>query len=79
MEPLSKDKIAQLAEMSSNRRRVSLPHQGFCIRKEKREEFFRSTKGLNCDEFAAGSTGQELMTGFDEMTTFENKTICLIR
>jgi len=85
MEPLTSAKIDQLAAISQRRRRVSLPHRRFCQRKERSKAistisakhpaaFTRFTDHWENDD----DDDDELLTGFDDMVTFENKTICLI-
>lgn len=70
MEPLIKRKEKQLTRLSKRRKRVSLPHARFCERLDKHSEGVHS-KGFvqNVDD---------MLTGFDDMATFENKTICLV-
>jgi len=79
MEPLTTEKVNQLARMSEKRRRTSLPHRRFCERRETRAKDKRN-KCIN-DAGSDESTEADsnfLLTGFDDMTTFENKTICLV-
>ena len=64
MEPLQASKVKQLNQMSRSRRRVSLPHMHYC---EEQDMASPSVDETNI-----------LVTEFNEMTTFENKTICLI-
>eukprot|EP00980_Cylindrotheca_fusiformis_P021569 scaffold8420_cov120-Cylindrotheca_fusiformis.AAC.1 len=78
MAPLTKRKEKQLVKLSEKRSQVSLPHslvrdlkQGQRTglgREAKLSEFNRN------DDESRGS----ILTGFDEMVTFENKTICLV-
>ncbi|CAJ1960049.1 unnamed protein product [Cylindrotheca closterium] len=68
MEPLTKEKKRQLRQLSARRKRASLPHS------------------IHVNEMASGSSSAamrrdefpDMLTAFDEMTTFENKTICLV-
>lgn len=84
MEPLTLDKVDQLGLVSTRRRRTSLPHMRFW-------EKLRSVNSPSYDNFNSNKGGHEnridssseadnnvYLTAFDEMTTFENKTICLI-
>jgi hypothetical protein len=91
MEPLTHKKQEQLVRLSEKRRRVSLPHARCWARRQRR---LRRQQAAGEDQLSSiGSieltdNGQEeededddmniLLTGFDEMTTFENKTICLV-
>ena len=75
-------KIDQLNGISHSRRRVSLPHRRFSQRQERRN-FGSSVEGQRLsDPTSVHNDGvdeeDDLLKGFDEMTTFENKTICLI-
>jgi hypothetical protein len=77
MEPLSHAKLDQLNGISQRRRRVSLPHRRFSQRQDRhstsasfQEEGGSRPKSMDDDG--------DLLTRFDEMTTFENKTICLV-
>ncbi len=63
MEPLTQAKIEKLNQLSTKRRRTSLPHRFFCERRDNKLD----------DDY-----DDMFLTGFDEMTTFENKTICLV-
>jgi len=86
MEPLERSKVDQLNELSKARRRTSLPHKYYCERQElaKMEEIGREDKSsllVGFDDIANGDSSFKddmLLTGFDEMMTFEYKTICLI-
>ena len=80
MEPLTEAKIKQLDEMSLKRCSTSIPHR----------RYFQQQRGQVGSSLShAHSTGSKtldaeqlssklLLTGFDDMTTFENKTVCLI-
>lgn len=67
--------------MSYRRRRVSIPHRRF-----SKLQRLRNHSGSVRQDGAMGTCidhhlmddEEDLLTGFDEMTTFENKTICLI-
>ena len=93
MEPLTRSKIEQLDHMSERRKKTSLAHRVFCQRKERREkgqmieennEFLSGETGflVGCEENGDSDTyfrrDNMILTGFDQITTFENKTICLI-
>ena len=86
MEPLTKYKLKQLATMSESRRRVSLPHRFFWehqrrLQQQRLSGLASTDTNLDGDGLLATAFEDEsnlLLTGFDEMTTFENKTICLV-
>lgn len=84
-EPLTPDKLAQLSKMSQERRETSVPHRLFCQLNDR--QINRSNVECSDDFSMSNSTTSAasteidsnfLLTGFDDMTTFENKTICLI-
>lgn len=87
MEPLEISKIDQLDLISEKLRKTSLPHKRFC---ERRENIDCGDGNVNDDKssFLLGFDDDEnggrrlksdmILTGFDEMMTFEIKTICLI-
>lgn len=70
MEPLTPDKVAQLATMSRKRAATSLAHRRF-VEEQKR-------RGNASDCGTVATEADSLLMSFDEMTTFENKTICLV-
>ncbi len=93
MEPLTQQKQTQLARLSEKRRYVSLPHAKYWAKRLRRSrrrqgmDEYSSTSGTTLMRFLGGSDESDeddeeesnmLLTGFDEMTTFENKTICLV-
>jgi hypothetical protein len=84
MEPLTSEKVNQLAKMSEKRRRYSLPHRIFCERRDRQKakggdkNFYRSRSGSEGSDSSTEADSNFLLTGFDQMTTFENKTICLV-
>ena len=82
MEPLTHEKVNQLANMSEKRRRFSLSHQRFCERRDRRTapdaSKYHARGNLDESDSSAEADDNFLLTGFDEMTTFENKTICLV-
>ena len=83
MEPLTNAKIDQLAAVSQRRRRVSIPHRRFCQKKEcARTSILTSPyNNLAADQSQSSwlnDDNDSLLTAFDDMVTFENKTICLI-
>mmetsp|Transcript_29663 Transcript_29663/g.71384 ORF Transcript_29663/g.71384 Transcript_29663/m.71384 type:complete len:1767 (+) Transcript_29663:2-5302(+) len=69
MEPLTKEKKKQLRQLSERRKRASLPH---AIHVNKEMASGSTDAAGRPDEFP------DMLTGFDEMTAFENKTICLV-
>jgi hypothetical protein len=76
MAPLTKRKEKQLTKLSEKRRRVSLPHAKLCDR--KRGQLSGITQENRLSEVGSLDDDDDILTGFDEMTTFENKTICLV-
>lgn len=93
MEPLTNQKQKQLARLSEKRRRVSLPHARFWARRLRRlrrrqpqhlsEEHDQGSSIATPAEWTDNCEYDDdetdfLLTGFDQMTTFENKTICLV-
>lgn len=83
MEPLEKSKIKQLNEMSRKRMLTSLPHRYFCesqdfANKNATEIDDKSSLMMGFDEINKREMVDDLFYGFDEMMTFEYKTICLI-
>lgn len=79
MEPLERSKVEQLNAMSERRQRSSLPHKFFCERQgamvaEDNDKEEGSSLLLGFDDVSNGT----ILTGFDQMMTFEYKTICLI-
>ena len=88
-EPLTRLKIEQLTNMSEKRKRTSLAHRRYCEKRDRRKE--KQINRLYCSDdaepVAAGcipggedddESDNYILTGFDTMTTFENKTICLV-
>jgi len=77
MEPLTDAKNNQLAQMSEKRRAYSLPHRRFSEERERRKvaDMLRPTASFAQDDV---DDSNFLLTGFDDMTTFEKKTICLV-
>ena len=90
MEPLIQPKQKQLQRMSDNRRRVSLPHAKCWAKRERRRQRRNGVDQSSTDSSMMDLLDNEsddsededfsnmLMTGFDDMVTFEKKTICLI-
>ena len=81
MEPLTTRKAEQLARMSEKRKLTSLPHQKFCEKRERQRSRQHNMKMKGVETASDCSTEADsnfLLTGFDDMTTFENKTICLV-
>ncbi len=73
MEPLTPEKESQLDEMSSQRAMYSLSHKQFC---ENRG--ISIGKGEAARRHLRAPENNLLLTSFDDMITFENKTICLV-
>ena len=75
MEPLTPQKEYQLSVMSEKRKHTSLPHRRYCERRQ-------CCKAVDDSSFESSSSTEVdsnfLLTAFDAMTTFENKTICLV-
>jgi len=63
MEPLTKQRKQELNQLSMRRRDTSLPHRIYCRKTLERRSI---------DIFGA------YLVGFDDVVTFENKTICLV-
>lgn len=86
MEPLASEKVKQLDEMSERRRRISLPHRRFCEKRERRKlkasAYTSLDKHFKNDSLDSEATTEAdsnvILTAFDDETTFENKTICLV-
>jgi hypothetical protein len=91
MEPLTTAKKKQLSRLSEKRRHISLPHKRFWARKTRnRQQNFESEDHAAVliaspsewvqDEQDEHFDDEEnsVLTAFDQMTTFENKTICLV-
>lgn len=77
MEPLTSKKLSQLAQMSEKRRRTSLPHRRFCEKREQQKNKAFDIRS-NGSDVSTDVDSSCLLTGFDDMTTFEAKTICLV-
>jgi hypothetical protein len=67
MEPLTKRRREQLDQLSTKRRDTSLAHRAYCEKKALAE------RRCGDDRF-----GKDYLVGFDDIVTFENKTIILI-
>ncbi|KAL3826923.1 hypothetical protein ACHAXA_006003 [Cyclostephanos tholiformis] len=67
MEPLTKRRREQLDRLSRKRRETSLAHRAYCEKKLLAER-------SGCDNVF----GEDVIVGFDDIVTFENKTICLL-
>ena len=90
MEPLEASKLEQLDQISEKKRRTSLAHRIYCEKKERavygggnQINDDKSSFLLGFDEDCSGKNGVHLktdmvLTAFDELMTFELKTICLI-
>jgi hypothetical protein len=66
LEPVTKQRMEQLDQLSMQRQETSLAHRAYCKKKKK--------KAL--DEHCR--FGNDCLVGFDDNITFENKTICLL-
>eukprot|EP00977_Amphora_coffeiformis_P027170 scaffold34593_cov179-Amphora_coffeaeformis.AAC.8 len=82
MEPLTNSKLKQLAAMSEKRRHTSLPHRRFYQIQQTRNVKAKmpghdNFESIESDESTVADSNC-LLTGFDDMTTFENKTIALV-
>ncbi len=92
MEPLEASKLEQLDQISEKKRKTSLSHRRYCEKKEhavygagNNTNDDKSSFLLGFDEDCSGSGGSGIrlktdmvLTSFDELMTFELKTICLI-
>ena len=93
MEPLTNKKKKQLSKLSEKRRRVSLPHKIYWARKQQRLQKQQQRQQTEVDMTVTSPSDwitvnennvyyedeeNSVLTAFDQMTTFENKTICLI-
>ena len=85
MEPLTREKSKQLDAMTVQRRRTSLPHRRFYQQQRKKihvgDEEGNDQNLVPLDGTSSSIDPESenfLMTGFEDRTTFENKTICLI-
>lgn len=77
MEPLTQEKVQQLDRMSYHRREFSLPHRKFWETRERRKiDKLLVSDGMSSD--ASTEFDSSYLVGFDDMTTFEKKTICLV-
>ena len=75
MEPLTPKKVAQLAKMSEERRNTSLAHRRFC---RTADDLNPLQSGQEEGGWSTDRGDSGLLLGFDDMVTFENKTICLV-
>jgi len=86
MEPLQSSKFDQLDQISEKKRKTSLAHKRYCERKERAlfnneiDDKSSFLLGFDDDTFSARKhlKSDLILTGFEEMMTFELKTICLI-
>lgn len=72
-EPVTRSKVQQLDQFSKDRRRSSLPHRYHCEGHER-------AKGVSCNDSTCSTEVDSdfVCIPYDQMTTFENKTICLV-
>jgi hypothetical protein len=81
MEPLTVLKQEQLARLSERRRRVSLPHARFWAKRQRRlqpeDPMSSMDASLELDDQEEEDI-DHIYTGFEDIVTFENKTICLV-
>lgn len=78
MEPLTAKKNLQLRNLSKKRKKASLAHRRFC---EDRVLMQNNALAKQDENYIGSDTSDadcNLLTGFDDMMTFENKTICLV-
>jgi hypothetical protein len=66
LEPVTKQRMEQLDQLSMQRQETSLAHRAYCKKKKKNA----------LDEYRR--FGNDCLVGFDDNITFENKTICLL-
>lgn len=86
MEPLVAEKVRQLDRMSWFRRETSLAHRKFCQRRRGGEMDGAGYAAPKCHAGGSGRAPSDVSTdidssflmGFDDVTTFEKKTICLV-
>ena len=65
--------------MSEKRRKTSLPHKFFCAERDR----INNTPHINPNKYDEDDcphrySANDILTGFDQVITFENKTICLV-
>ena len=84
MEPLTLSKMNQLNQISEQRKNTSLPHKLFWER-NKNQDFVVANHLDGGDSITHHDQNQttflrndQILKGFEEMTVFENKTICLV-
>ena len=84
-EPIVKDKIKQLNEMSRNWKRTSLAHARYCHEEEVNSRSSRLNSNVDHDQetllfshLNIDDKSDSILVGFDKTVTFENKVICLI-
>jgi len=86
MEPLSTSKCDQIDQMSIRRRKTSLAHQRYFERKQRASSSTKNETDFqneNDSEEKKDNTSTPVnagskLIGFDDMMTFENKTLCLV-
>ena len=87
MEPLTPWKTNQLNKLSIQRQKTSLPHRKFYerhvshLKKKKQDKSISASHDKNIgikDNMKNEDNDSFLVTKFDNMTTFENKTLCIV-
>jgi DENN (AEX-3) domain/uDENN domain/dDENN domain len=86
MEPLVAGKVRQLDRMSWFRRETSLAHRMFCQRRRGKEmggavdapRKSHSSGSMRVSSDVSTDIDSSFLMGFDDVTTFEKKTICLV-
>lgn len=80
MEPLERSKLDQLDAISQRRQRTSLPHRIFCERLERQKNEKRVPNETSTNHLIGFESmkNDSFLMGFEEVLTFEKKTICLI-
>ena len=86
MEPLGRSKLNQVDDLLRARRLTSLSHKLYCERQDVAEMKSNDRDDINSlivgfEDIRDGESALQddmLLGGFDEIMTFENKTICLI-
>jgi hypothetical protein len=80
MEPLERSKLDQLNAISQRRRRTSLSHKIFCERLEHQKNEKRGPDETSANHLIGFESmkNDSFLMGFEEVLTFEKKTICLI-
>jgi hypothetical protein len=93
MEPLTSNKVHQLEQLSYQLRYISIPNYKYFMDRQQKFQKSIQNGGTNDDEYdeyhyteskttstptIAATQNNCLVTAFSDMTTFENKTICVV-